>query len=297
MTENRKLKVFLCHSKDDKPKVRKLYKRLLTDGFDVWLDEEKLMPGQDWDLEIRKAVRNADTVIVCISKDSTTKEGYIQKEIGFALDIADEKPEGTIFLIPVRLEDCEVPNRISRYQWFDLFSRNNYQKLIESLNLRMNDLKIRHQNDETIYKIGNNYFKIPVAGIISSDGPMPNAVNRNSGIKYDVVEIPQTLLPKGEDRLQLFALQVANGGMLDAMINDGDIVIMKPTDKAKNGEMVAMWLSDRNETILRYYYKEKEGYRLQSADPTYKPILIAKAEKIEVKGKVVMLIRKEDRYK
>jgi hypothetical protein len=123
MTENRKLKVFLCHSKDDKPKVRKLYKRLIADGFDTWLDEEKLMPGQDWDLEIRKAVRNSDTVVVCLSKDSTTKEGYIQKEIRFALDVADEKPEGTIFLIPVRLEDCSVPNRISRFQWVDLFKK------------------------------------------------------------------------------------------------------------------------------------------------------------------------------
>jgi len=98
--ENRKLKVFLCHSKDDKFKVRKLYKRLTADGFDAWLDEEKLMPGQDWNLEIQKAVRNSDTVVVFLSNSSTTKEGYIQKEIRFALDIADEKPEGTIFLIP-----------------------------------------------------------------------------------------------------------------------------------------------------------------------------------------------------
>lgn len=102
MTENRKLKVFLCHSKDDKPKVYELYRRLVSDGFDVWLDEEKLMPGQDWDLEIRKTVRNTDVVIVCLSNSSVTKSGYVQKEIRFALDVADEKPEGTIFIVPVR---------------------------------------------------------------------------------------------------------------------------------------------------------------------------------------------------
>ena len=92
VAQNRKLKVFLCHSKDDKLKVRKLYDRLVTDGFDVWLDEIKLMPGQDWDLEIRKAVRNSDTVVVFLSNSSITKEGYIQKEIRLALDVADEKP-------------------------------------------------------------------------------------------------------------------------------------------------------------------------------------------------------------
>lgn len=94
MNENRKLKVFLCHSKDDKPKVRELYHRLVADGFDPWFDEEKLMPGQEWDLEIRKAVRESDVVIVCLSKSSTTKAGYVQKEIRFALDVADEQLEG-----------------------------------------------------------------------------------------------------------------------------------------------------------------------------------------------------------
>ena len=122
MTKVRKLKVFLCHSRDDKPKVRELYRRLVDDGFDAWLDEEKLMPGQDWDLEIRKAVRNADVVLVCLSNGSTTKAGYVQKEIRFALDIADEQPEGAIYLIPTRLEDCSVPSRLSRWQWVDLFN-------------------------------------------------------------------------------------------------------------------------------------------------------------------------------
>lgn len=81
MADNRKLKVFLCHSKDDKAKVRELYRRLVADGFDAWLDEEKLLPGQDWDLEIPNAVRAADVVIVCLSNGSVTKAGYVQNEI------------------------------------------------------------------------------------------------------------------------------------------------------------------------------------------------------------------------
>lgn len=142
MEENRKLKVFLCHSKDDKPKVRELYHRLVADGFDAWLDEEKLLPGQEWDLEIRKAVRASDVVVVCLSKDSVTKAGYVQKEIRFALDVADQQPEGTIFIIPARLEDCQVPNRLNRWQWVNLFEKTGIKKLVQALKLRTKRLSI-----------------------------------------------------------------------------------------------------------------------------------------------------------
>jgi len=85
MSSERKLKVFLCHSSGDKPAVRDLYKRLQADGFDPWLDEEDLLPGQDWQREIPKAVRSAEAIIVCLSQASINKEGYVQKEIGEAL--------------------------------------------------------------------------------------------------------------------------------------------------------------------------------------------------------------------
>jgi len=132
----RPLKVFLCHASGDKPTVRQLYKRLVQEGLDAWLDQEKLLPGQDWRLEIPKAVQEADVVVICLSNRSITKEGYIQKEIKFALDIADEKPEGTIFLIPARLEDCPVPERLNRWQWVDLFEENGYVRLLRSLKIR-----------------------------------------------------------------------------------------------------------------------------------------------------------------
>ena len=67
------------------------------------MDEEKLLPGQDWDLEIEKAVEAADAVIVFLSNNSVTKEGYVQRELRFVLRIADIKPEGTVFVIPLVL--------------------------------------------------------------------------------------------------------------------------------------------------------------------------------------------------
>ena len=79
--------------------------------------------------------------------------------------------------------------------------------------------------------------------------------------------------------------------MVDAMVNDGDIVVMKPAQEARNGDMVAVWLPDRSETTLKYFYKEKDRYRLQPANPTMKPIYIDKGDPLEIKGKVVMVIR------
>ena len=115
------LKVFICHSSGDKERVRTLYGKLKRDGFTPWLDQENILPGQEWDSEIRKAVRTSDVVVVCLSESSITKEGYVQKEIKLALDVAEEKPEGTIFLIPARFEDCQVPHRLVGWQWVDLF--------------------------------------------------------------------------------------------------------------------------------------------------------------------------------
>ena len=135
-----RLRVFICHAKEDKLKARDLYKRLKNDGIDVWFDEESLMAGNEWDLEVANAVRDSHIVIVLLSNGSVTKTGYVQKEIRMALDVASEQPEGGIFLIPVRLEDCKVPSRMRQYQWVDLFQKDGYSKLIEALSAKANKL-------------------------------------------------------------------------------------------------------------------------------------------------------------
>lgn len=141
MYQPRQLRVFLCHASQDKAAVRDLYRRLRAEAWiNPWLDEEKLLPGQDWDMEIEKALEKADVVIVCLSNKSVTKEGYIQRELKFVLDIALEKPEGAIFIIPLRLEDCDLPRRLRSWQYVDYFptvERNRaYQRLLKSLQLR-----------------------------------------------------------------------------------------------------------------------------------------------------------------
>src|ERR1044072_2307797 len=127
------LRVFLCHSSDDKVAVRNLYHRLSADGYSPWLDEEELLPGQEWEDELPKAVRRSDIVIVCLSAGSITKTGYVQKEIKFALDVADEQPQGTMFIIPLKLEPCDVPGRLLRWHWVNLFEERGYEKLKRAL--------------------------------------------------------------------------------------------------------------------------------------------------------------------
>lgn len=141
-------------------------------------------------------------------------------------------------------------------------------------------------------------FRVPILGVIQAGEPIPVPTNADFGsfTPEDSIEIATSLMPAKEKGKELFALQVQGESMIDAMINDGDIVILKPTQDARNGEMVAVWLSDRNETTLKYYYKEKDGYRLQPANPTMKPIILKKTEALEIKGKVVMVIRKVERY-
>ena len=134
-----KLRVFLCHASADKEEVRLLYRKLRDDGLDPWLDEVNLLPGMEWQSEIDTAVRSADAVLVLLSQRALTAEGYIHKEIAAALDIAEQRRQGAVFLIPARLEPCDVPDRLARYQWVNLYEAGGYGRLLQALQRRAED--------------------------------------------------------------------------------------------------------------------------------------------------------------
>ena len=127
------LNVFLCHSSKDKPAVRELYKKLKENQIEPWLDEESLLPGQESDYEISNAVRTCHVVVVCLSKLSMTKAGYVHREIRKVLDVADEQPEGTIYVIPLKLEECDVPTRLRRWHWVNFFEPTGFERLMQAL--------------------------------------------------------------------------------------------------------------------------------------------------------------------
>ncbi|MCX6056995.1 MAG: SUMF1/EgtB/PvdO family nonheme iron enzyme [Chloroflexi bacterium] len=145
---NRPLRVFPCHSSKDKTAVRELYKKLrLEDWIDPWLDEEKLLPGQDWHMEIEKAVEVTDVVVVLLSNQSVSQEGYVQRELKLALDVADEKPEGAIFIVPLRLDECPAPRRLKGWHYVDYFPADRKDwavgRLVASLKTRADTLGLQ----------------------------------------------------------------------------------------------------------------------------------------------------------
>lgn len=129
--------------------MRELQQRLADEGWiDPWLDEKKLRPGEDWRVSIAEAVETSDLVIICLSNNAVVKEGFVQKELRYAQEIALEKPDGTIFLIPLRLEACDVPRGLRFFQWADYFGEKkeeNYIGLLDSFSIRRQQIIRREQ--------------------------------------------------------------------------------------------------------------------------------------------------------
>ena len=133
MKRSKQIQVFLLYARQDEETVHRLYRRLVKEGVDVWLDKEKLLPGQDWAHEIHKAIYRSDLVIACLSKQFNRQGGYRHEELRIALAKANSLPEGETFLIPARLDACDLPEPLGKWQRVDLFEADGYQKLAQVL--------------------------------------------------------------------------------------------------------------------------------------------------------------------
>lgn len=141
MTQVRKLRVFLCHASEDNIIVDTINELLKQqDWIDTWIDDEDLLPGQEFELVIEEALRSADVVLICLSNKSIKKEGYVQLEVKQAIDYAKEKPDDTIYLIPLLLDDCIPPTSLKRWKPAQYSSREDFEKLLESLKIRASNL-------------------------------------------------------------------------------------------------------------------------------------------------------------
>lgn len=125
--------IFLIYAHCDKEIVRKFHQRLTRDGIHAWLDAQDLQPGQDWQHEIRKAILSSDLVLVCLTRAFDKQPGYRHEELKIALERARLLEDGEIFIIPVRLEDCGMPDSLSHLHRVDLFETGGYRKLIRAL--------------------------------------------------------------------------------------------------------------------------------------------------------------------
>ena len=114
--------VFIAYAKEDVAIARRLYEALAAVGFSPWMDERKLMPGQNWPRAIDGAIETSDFFLACYSQNSVNKKGGFQAEVRYALDCARQIPLDEIFIVPVRLTPCRVPRSIQReLQYVDLF--------------------------------------------------------------------------------------------------------------------------------------------------------------------------------
>ena len=148
MTSQQKLIPFLCYAKENTELVREFCNKLKSEGWiDPWFDDEDLLAGQVWEDFVTEAVRESHAVIIFLSDKATKKDGFFQKEMKLALDIAAEKPHGTIFIIPIRIDDCEVPSVLGIFHYINYFGTDEqkakvYSNLIASLKNRAQGLKI-----------------------------------------------------------------------------------------------------------------------------------------------------------
>jgi repressor LexA len=137
--------------------------------------------------------------------------------------------------------------------------------------------------------IGRRSRSVPLLGTIAAGAPIAVPTDETwHSAALETIDVPAELLP-GER--QVYALKVKGTSMIDALVDDGDIVILEAKNTADNGEMVAAWLSDRNEATLKRLYREAGRIRLQPANQTMPPIYV-EPDKVEVQGKVVAVLRK-----
>ncbi|NJO36702.1 MAG: TIR domain-containing protein [Rhizobiales bacterium] len=134
-------RIFLAHAREDKKEIRRLYRALEERGYRPWLDEIDLIPGQIWKEEIPRAIQSATVFLACLSQKSTSKVGYVQSEFRRALAGFAERPPGSIYFVPVRLDECELPDlqipdfgrSLRDIHWVDLWTEGGLDRLLVAI--------------------------------------------------------------------------------------------------------------------------------------------------------------------
>ncbi len=131
-------------------------------------------------------------------------------------------------------------------------------------------------------------IQVPILGRIAAGVPIPVPDAEFSPFGYDTtIELTRDIV---KDANNTYALEVQGDSMIDALINDGDIVLMRHQERVENGELAAVWVRSQEETTLKRFFLEGEQVRLQPANPTMKPMFYP-AHEVEVMGKVLCVIR------
>ncbi len=333
MTARIEKTVFISYRRTNVPWALAIYQNLTTHGYDVFFDYQSIDSGnfEKVILENIKARAHFLVILTPSALERCNEPGdWLRREIEIAMDekrnIVPVMLESFDFGSPLvkdaltgKLAMLSNLNGLRVYSEYFFEAMNKLRERylnvavsdisLPALNLEakeitetqkvaanqaetVNTMELRNQE---IFELSYGFLRIPILGPIAA-GLLMLASKRDTDYldtnEYRAIEVPRSLLPSKEKGDDLYALEVRGDSMIDAMINDGDIIVMKPAAQARNGEMVAVRVND--EYTLKYFFKEKDRYRLQPANPTMKPIFIKSNDPPEINGKVVMVIRKSD---
>lgn len=212
--------------------------------------------------------------------------------------------EAMAFIIRYQRKNGYPPNVRDLCEGVGIKSPSHAHKILDQLEQR--DLIAREENKSRAVRILDAAYEflgkmtrrmeesltIPVKGRIVASEPIPMP---ESDLDYfdaeSMVSVPYSAFRPGEKTEGLFALEVQGDSMVESMVNDGDTVILRPVQEVENGEMVAVWLKDRQETTLKHFHRKDGRIILRPANPTMKDIEVENPEQLEIQGRVVMVIR------
>ena len=187
------VQLFLSYTREDEAAVAQLYERLATVGLKPWMDQEDILPGEIWQESILHAIRDSHFFLACVSPNSVEKRGVLQRELREALDAWKDKLPGDIYLIPVRLEDCAVPEQLIQFQWVDIFHSRGWTRLLRAI------------------QRGTERLDLPVPGGVLSElapaptsaktpPPTPHLLTIDKPIHLELVRVPAGPFLMGDDK-------------------------------------------------------------------------------------------------
>lgn len=127
--------IFVNYAREDNAVVAQLCERLRERGFAPWIDTQDIVPGEDWKKALTRAIQTSTFFLACLSKNSVKKRGVVQEELKEALSVWNQKLQDDIYLIPVRIEDCEVPEPLAKFHWVGLFVDDGFEQLCRALDV------------------------------------------------------------------------------------------------------------------------------------------------------------------
>ncbi len=254
----------------------------ILDAIYQWLDKHGLPPTVR---EIQQAVGASSTSVVDYHLRRLERLEFIVREA------SDKRKARNIRLHPRLARPRNVDATETTADWASLAAQGRARAA------RKETRKPRDLGRNLPVTPASRVVSLPLAGRIVASEPIPAFPEGYTA--DDTIEIPQAFLPRNTEGL--YALEVSGNSMIDALIGDGDIVVLKETKEATPGEMVAVWLKHTNESTLKKYQpvydarqERLEKIILKPANPTMQPIEVDDPAQVEIMGKVVLVIRPTD---